>query len=63
MKLFTKQAERTFWIALVASIPFTILSVQTVTGTIGTLEIAITASTLFIGILIMYLVKWYANKD
>jgi LPXTG-motif cell wall-anchored protein len=63
MKLFNKKAERRVWIALLASTPFVFFVVWIQTGEIGITEIIIVMITLLIGIGILYLTKWYSNKD
>jgi len=63
MKLFDKKAERTVLISLSLYIPFLIFILKKENGKIGVTEIGIIIITLLIGIGLMYLVKWYANRN
>jgi len=63
MKLFNKKSERLSWFALILAIPFTLFLLKMKSGTIGFTEIIITIVSLAIGIIIVYLTKWYANKN
>lgn len=62
MRLFDEKAERTVWISLLMSIPVMVFVIWQETGHIGTTEILIILATLGLGIGILFLVKWYANK-
>lgn len=63
MKLFNKKAEKRIWLALLYSIPFLFFVLWMKNGKIGLMEVIITTITLIIGILIMYFVRWYSNKN
>ena len=62
MKLFDKKAERTVWLAILASIPGLLFVLWKQTGKIGLLEIIIAFVVLSMAIGILYGIKWYSNK-
>lgn len=62
MKLFTKRAERSSWLAIVLSIPVMLFVLYLDRGTIGVVELVSTGFACVMGVVILYIVKWQANK-
>mgnify|MGYP001799591951 CR=1 FL=1 len=63
MKQFDEKAEKTAWIGVGSSVFFVLFVLWQVNGQLGLTEILITVFTLLTTIGILYLVKWYANKE
>jgi hypothetical protein len=63
MKLFDKKAEKTALIAILASIPGLLFVLWFKNGQLGTLELVIAGSVIIFSIGLLYLIKWYSNKN
>jgi hypothetical protein len=63
MKLFDKQAEKRVLVSIILSIPFLCFVLWKQNGEIGITEFIIIVLTLLLAIGVLYLMKWYANKE